>query len=80
MSYLDTPGLDNTPRAHPAYWRGKAAGLSDILKIVSDIMIGNDNGSGQNKNSDIESMRRALIIWRERLESIDTKSDKKVEK
>ena len=67
MEYLDRPGLDGTPKAHPAFWRGKAAGISEVLKIVSDIMMGLDNGSGLNNNPDIEKMRRALLIWREEL-------------
>ena len=71
MSYLDTPVLDNGPRAHPAFWRGKNAGISETLKIVSDIMLGKDNGTGANQHTDIENMRRALLIWRDRLEVVN---------
>jgi hypothetical protein len=64
MEYLDKPGLDGTPKAHPAFWRGKADGISSVLKIVSDIMLGHDNGSGTNNHQGIETMRQALLIWR----------------
>lgn len=67
MEYLDKPLADETPQAHPAYWRGKERGISDVLKIVSDIMMGIDNGSGTNNNKDIESMRRALLVWRDEI-------------
>jgi hypothetical protein len=77
MEYLDKPLHDGTPNAHPAYWRGKAQGINDLLKIVSDIMLGNDNGSGVNNNRDIESMRRALLVWRD---EINKKFDVKKEK
>lgn len=64
MEYLDKPQHDNTPSAHPAFWRGKATGISDTLKIVSDIMLGYDNGTGFNNHKDIEKMRRGLLEWR----------------
>jgi hypothetical protein len=64
-SYLDNPELDDTHRAHPAYVRGKGKGITAILSIVSDIMMGTDNGTGVNNNEDIESMRRALLVWRD---------------
>jgi len=67
MEYLDKPALDDTPRAHPAFFRGKASGIHAVLKIVSDIMLGLDNGTGVNNHPDIERMRRALLIWRETL-------------
>jgi hypothetical protein len=65
QSYLDRPDLDGTPRAHPSYWRGKATGISDILKIVSDIMMGHDNGTGVNNHPEVEKMRRGLLTWRD---------------
>ena len=77
MEYLDQPAHDNTPRAHPAYFRGKARGISDVLKIISDIMLGLDNGTGTNNHPDIEQMRQALLIWREEINSsLDKKSGK----
>ena len=81
MSYLDNPELDDTHRAHPAYVRGKAKGVNAILRIISDIMMDKDNGTGTNNNEEIESMRRALLAWREKVnESFkkeSPKSDKK---
>jgi len=74
MEYLDRPALDGTPKAHPAYWRGKSQGINDILKIVSDIMLGSDNGTGSNNHPDVERMRRALLVWRE---EINKKLEKK---
>ncbi len=75
MEYLDKPALDDTPRAHPAYFRGKASGINSVLKIVSDIMIGLDNGSGTNNHPDIERMRRALLVWRDEVNaSLNKKS------
>lgn len=73
MEYLDKPAHDDTPNAHPAFFRGKASGINSILKIVSDIMLGHDNGSGKNNHDQIEKMRRALLVWREII-------DKNVEK
>ena len=67
MEYLDKPALDETSRAHPAYFRGKAAGINSVLKIVSDIMMGLDNGSGANNHPDIEQMRRSLLVWRDEI-------------
>lgn len=67
MEYLDRPIDDETPKAHPAYWRGKLRGIRDTLKIVSDIMMGLDNGSGTNNNPEIEKMRRSLLVWREEI-------------
>ena len=81
MEYLDKPLLDETPNAHPAYWRGKSKGINDVLKIVSDIMLGHDNGTGSNNHAGIESMRQALLTWREEVNnSMNSKASKKVEK
>lgn len=77
MEYLDRPALDDTPKAHPAYFRGKASGINSVLKIVSDIMMGLDNGSGNNNHPGIEQMRRALLVWRD---EINQSLNKKVEK
>lgn len=83
MEYLDQPQYDNTPKAHPAYWRGKARGINDVLAIVSDIMMGKDDGSGSNNHKDIETMRQSLLVWRDTLAANDAaskKSKKEVEK
>ena len=73
-SYTDNPALDDTPRANPAFWRGKANGIDAVLKIVHDVMAGNDNGSGVNNHEQLEKMRRALIGWRDQLEVKESKS------
>lgn len=67
MEYLDRPAHDDTPKAHPAYFRGKLKGINSVLKIVSDVMLGLDNGSGVNNHPDIEQMRRALLTWRDQI-------------
>lgn len=77
MEYLDRPALDDTPKAHPAFFRGKASGINSVLKIVSDIMMGLDNGTGANNHPGIEQMRRALLVWRDEINQV---LDKKVEK
>lgn len=70
MEYLDKPALDNTPKAHPAFFRGKSLGIDSVLKIVSDIMMGLDNGTGCNNHQGIEQMRRALLVWRDELDKV----------
>lgn len=67
--YLDNPVFDDTPRAHPAFWRGKSAGINAVLKIVADVMNGVDDGSGANNHEQIERMRRALFTWKERVDA-----------
>lgn len=64
MEYLDQPEFDNTPRAHPAFWRGKSNGINSVLEIVSNIMMGHDDGSGVNNHPGIESMRRGILAWK----------------
>ena len=80
MEYLDKPVTDETPNAHPSYWRGKANGINAVLKIVSDVMLGHDNGSGANNHPEIEKMRRALLVWREEVNNGLSSAKKKVEK
>jgi hypothetical protein len=80
MEYLDQPELDDTRRSHPAFWRGKARGIEAILRIVSDIMMGHDDGSGVNNQPDVESMRRGLLAWREEVNKSLINTNKKVEK
>jgi len=67
-SYLDNPELDDTPHAQPSYWRGKAAGINAMLKIVADIVHGLDNGTGINNQPQIELMRRTLLEWRDNVQ------------
>jgi len=75
MEYLDKPLHDGTRNSHPAYWRGKSAGIGETLKIVSDIMLGLDNGTGTNNNKDIELMRQSLLTWRDNIDKNNIKKD-----
>ena len=77
MEYLDQPEHDNTPRAHPAFWRGKHNGITSVLEIVSNLMMGHDDGSGVNNHAGIESMRRGILAWRAEVDKALSK--KKVE-
>jgi hypothetical protein len=44
-------------------------------------MLGHDNGTGVNNHAGIESMRRALLTWRDEVNnSMDNKTSKKVDK
>lgn len=74
-SYIDNPALDDSPRAHPAFWRGKVNGIDSMLKIVHDIMTGADNGTGANNHQQIERMRRALLSWRDQLDAATVKAE-----
>lgn len=80
MEYLDRPALDDTPKAHPAFFRGKALGINSVLKIVSDVMMGLDNGSGTNNHPDIELMRRSLLVWRDELDKNTPKEKVEIKK
>jgi hypothetical protein len=79
MEYLDQPELDNTPRAHPAFWRGKANGINSVLEIVSNIMMGYDDGSGTNNHPGVEAMRRGILAWKTEVDKFKPE-EKKVEK
>ena len=83
-SYLDRPQDDFTPKAHPAWKRGynhgKIAGVKTMIKIIEDIVSGADNGTGRNNTPEIESVRRAVLEYREALKdkSLESKTAKKV--
>jgi len=79
MEYLDQPEHDNTPRAPPAFWRGKNNGINSVLEIVSNLMMGHDDGSGVNNHPGIETMRRGVLVWRQELDKFKLE-EKKVEK
>ena len=81
MEYLDQPQFDGSPKAHPAFWRGKAIGINAVLEIVSNIMMGEDDGSGTNNHTGIEQMRQGLIQWRAEVNnSFVSKNESKVDK
>ena len=72
--YTDNIQDDNTPRAHPAFNRGKARGILETLSIMRDIIVGDDNGSGTINSAEIEKIRRAVITYREALVHASDKS------
>lgn len=65
--YLDRQETDGTSNAHPSYWRGRARGTSEMLKIIKNIASGEDSGEGTINSPVIESARRAILIYREAL-------------
>tara|TARA_R110000824_G_scaffold70752_1_gene181447 strand:+ start:943 stop:1236 length:294 start_codon:yes stop_codon:yes gene_type:complete len=67
--YLDRTEDDNTHNAHPAWKRGKIAGILETLAILKEIITGADNGSGTINSPEIEKVRRSVFIIREALES-----------
>jgi len=73
-SYLDRPADDGTQKAHPAYWRGRARGTAEILRIVKRVAEGNDPGDGAINSPVIEAARRILITYRETLIHASDKS------
>ena len=72
--YLDRPEDDNTKNAHPAWKRGKIAGILETLAIFKDVITGEDNGSGTINSPEIEKIRRATVIMREALLHASDKS------
>ena len=72
--YTDNIQDDNTPKAHPAYNRGKARGILETLSIIKDIIVGSDNGSGTINSAEIEKIRRSIVIYREALVHASDKS------
>tara|TARA_R100001082_G_C4308438_1_gene135655 strand:+ start:93 stop:410 length:318 start_codon:yes stop_codon:yes gene_type:complete len=72
--YLDRPQDDNTHNAHPAWKRGKIAGILETLAIFKDVITGEDNGSGTINSPEIEKIRRSIVIMREALDHASDKS------
>ena len=66
--YLDRPEDDNTHNAHPAWKRGKIAGILETLAIFKDVITGADDGSGTINSPEIEKIRRSIVIMREALQ------------
>jgi|14_taG_2_1085336.scaffolds.fasta_scaffold01285_6 hypothetical protein len=60
-SYLDKPEDDNTPKAHPAFNRGKLASTVYFLKLIKGTVSGTDIGAGQIGSPQIEAARRAIL-------------------
>ena len=72
--YLDRPEDDNTHKAHPAWKRGKIAGILETLAIFKDVITGADDGTGTINSPEIEKIRRSIVIMREALNHASDKS------
>jgi len=80
-SYLDRPQDDGTHKAHPAYNRGKVAGVKAVLHIIKDIVWDVDTGDGKNKSPQVEAVRRALLEYKQVLRESNSKaSDEALDK
>tara|TARA_R110000744_G_scaffold94115_5_gene181724 strand:+ start:9867 stop:10169 length:303 start_codon:yes stop_codon:yes gene_type:complete len=73
-SYLDRPQDDNTPKAHPAFTRGKIAGIRTLLSIFKNVINGTDNGTGEIASPQVEAMRKAIFTYKDTLEHASDKS------
>ena len=73
-SYLDRPQDDGTAKAHPAYNRGKIAGVKTALQIIKNVVSGADMGTGVNRSPQVEAVRRAVLEYKTALESSTSKS------
>ena len=72
--YLDKPEDDNSHNAHPAFKRGKVAGILETLAIFKEVITGEDNGDGTINSPEIEKIRRATFLMREALVHASDKS------
>ena len=62
----DDPEDDNTPFAHPAFWRGQDDGVRGVVMRVRQILDGTDKGEGWLGDPELEAMRRELLALREK--------------
>ena len=72
--YTDRPEDDNTPKAHPAFNRGKIKGILETLALLRNVIVGKDDGTGTNNNQELEKIRRAIFIMRSTLDHAQDKS------
>ena len=72
--YTDRPEDDNTPKAHPAFIRGKINGILETLALLRNVIVGRDDGTGTNNNQELEKIRRAIFIIRSTLDHSQYKS------
>ncbi len=56
----DSPDLDGTDFAHPAYWRGHDQAVEALCQKINKILNGHDHGHGCS-NEPWESTRRRLL-------------------
>lgn len=73
-SYLDRPQDDNTPKAHPAFKRGKIDGVKTVLSIFKNVITGVDSGAGEIASPQIEAIRQAIFTYKNTLEHASDKS------
>tara|TARA_R110002012_G_scaffold131576_2_gene284200 strand:- start:346 stop:648 length:303 start_codon:yes stop_codon:yes gene_type:complete len=73
-SYLDRPQDDGTHKAHPSYWRGRARGTAEILKIIKNIATSEDDGTGQVNSPIIEAARQVILTYKNTLTHASEKS------
>ena len=73
-SYLDRPQDDNTPKAHPAFTRGKIDGIRTLLSIFKNVINGTDDGTGEITSPQVEAMRKAIFTYKDTLEHASDKS------
>ena len=73
-SYLDRPQDDNTPKAHPAFNRGKIDGIRTVLSIFKNVINGKDDGTGEIASPQIEAIRQAIFTYKDTLEHASDKS------
>ena len=72
--YIDRAEDDNTHNAHPAFKRGKIAGILETLAIFKEVITGEDDGSGTINSPEIEKIRRSTFLMREALVDASDKS------
>ena len=72
--YLDRPQDDGTKHAHPSYWRGRARGTAEILKIIKNIATGEDTGDGTINSPVIEAARQVILTYKDTLTHASKKS------
>lgn len=64
---VDDDETDGTPLAHPAYWRGEAAGVWGVISALTDILDGKPRGTFGDSRLEALAVRiEALAAGREK--------------
>jgi hypothetical protein len=74
-SYLDNPETDDTPRQHPAFARGQAAGVEGAINVLKNAIAGADKGLGPVANPELQKIRSVIQTWREFLDENKDKNN-----
>jgi len=61
----DDPDADNTPYAHPAFWRGQDSGIAGAAMRIRRVLDGDDHGAGVLGSAELEDVRRRVIALRD---------------